>query len=151
MSVKNRNMEVRKALREAIELAQERELVKEILQAEDVKQVWLEKKEEIGPQLQEFKRCMAPYLGEDVKNPKPPFKRVPEFVNEGNVVEFCVVLMMTEAIDDSDVVCEWAEIIRLLEKVKGEFKPLAEKLKNFLSSEDFTDHSEGELLEILIP
>lgn len=150
-SVTEEKMKVIESLKEVLKTCKEREIVKEILIAKDVKQVWLEKKEEIKPLLKKFGQSMAPYFDEGRKTTKTPFKHLPEFIDEGNIVEFCVVLMMTGAINEDDVVLEWSDVIKSLEKVTGEYEGFAKRLEEILNDGFFTDYSEEQLLKIIVP
>ena len=156
MSELERRKEMECASNELIKIIKERETVRNLLIARNAWITWSHEKFHMRDQLEEIDKIIRrrrepidvtsyPYL-------KPPYKRLPNFLNEENIVEFCIGLMMVGNIDEKEIVLEWFDFIRLLEKVTGEFKPLAEKIKKFLSEEyisDYYDDSQRELVKIL--
>ena len=125
-----------------------RKVVEEILQAKDVKSKFLEEKEEIKIQLQDFQIKMVPFI----KRSEVPFKEVPGFLNKDTVVNFCMAVMMTGIIDDDDVILDFDGMKKLLNSVDGNDAEVAKKFEDFLYNEgrSFSEVDQDELLKILL-
>lgn len=152
MNELERRKKIECASNELIKIIKERETIKRILNSDDAWRTWSNERFGMRYQLRE--------LGDIIRRRRenislesypyyiiPPFKHLPSFLNEGNIVEFCIGLMMLMYINEKEIVLEWLEFIRLLEKVTGEFKPLAEKIKNFLNEEYISDYSGSDALQ----
>ena len=125
-----------------------RKVVEKILQAKDVKSKFLEEKEEIKIQLQDFQIKMVPFI----KRSEVPFKEVPGFLNKDTVVNFCMAVMMTETIDDDDVILDFDGMKKLLNSVDGNDAEVAKKFEDFLYNEgrSFSEVDQDELIKILL-
>ena len=146
MNVIEQEMKVRKTLKDLLQILKERDTVKKILQAKDVKHVWSYENEIINSELKKFEQSMSPFL----EKGWVAFEDFPEFVNKGNILEFCVILMMTGCIDEIDVTDKYFRVQELLEEVNEEYINFAKRLNNFLVTDVFSDYSEEELLELLV-
>lgn len=126
-----------------------RKVVKKILQSKDVMGKYLEAKEEIKNPLQDFEVKMTPFI----KRHLVPFQtELPECVGRNNVVDFCMALMLTECIDDTDVILKIDELRMMLENVEEDQQEIARKFSDFLYKEDmvFSDFSKEELIKKIL-
>ncbi len=141
------------ALSELIKIAKEREIVRKLLNSDDVWWTWDCESIQMRGQLKELgdsiRATRLPV--ESYVRYKPPFKRLPSFIDEENIVEFCIGLMMLGYVDEKEIVLEWLDVIMLLEKVTGEFEPLAKTIKEFLNEEYISDYYDvpKELVKII--
>jgi hypothetical protein len=137
---RRKNMD--KKNKEALEVAltnllnkmENRKTVKKILQAKDVKGTYLEEKENVQNELNEFKIKMASFF-EEGRLKVTPYDKLPEFINKDNVVDLCFALMMTEVFDDIDLLSDVRTLRNVLGKVSGELEEVANRFIIFLYQE----------------
>ena len=125
-----------------------RKVVEKILQAKDVKSKFLEEKEEIKIQLQDFQIKMVPIIKRNVV----PFREVPSFLDKNTVVNFCMAVMMTGIISDDDIILDFDGMKKLLNSVDGNDAEVAKKFEDFLYNEgrSFSEVDQDELIKILL-
>jgi len=122
------------ALTNLLNKMENRKTVKKILQAKDVKGTYLEEKENVQNELNEFKIKMASFF-EEGRLKVTPYDKLPEFINKDNVVDLCFALMMTEVFDDIDLLSDVRTLRNVLGKVSGELEEVANRFIIFLYQE----------------
>lgn len=140
--------EVIKLLNELIAIFKERDTVRKILQAKDVKAVYKEEKATVKYELESFKEMMLPFIRES----EYPISDVSEVISPENVVEICFILLMSKVVDDCDLADNCEEIEIILNRVKGEQQEIADRFSEFLYVEShcFSVYTEEELLKELL-
>lgn len=139
--------EVIKTLNELVRIFKERDTVRKILQAKDVKAVYEEEKAAMSEQLESFNNEMQPFIDEG----EEPISDVSEVISSENVVEICFILLMS-GVDDEDLVDDIGDIEFTLGQVQGERQEIANRLSDFLykGMEYFSDYTEEEVLKKLL-
>lgn len=139
--------EVIKQLNELVATFKERDTVRKILQAKDVKAVYEEEKAAVRHELESFKEMMLPFI----KESEYPISDVSEVISPENVVEICFILLMS-GVDDDDLTDNYEEIEPILDQVKGEQQEIADRFAEFLYGEFqcFSTYTEEELLKELL-
>lgn len=139
--------EVIKQLNELVATFKERDTVRKILQAKDVKAVYEEEKAAMSEQLESFNNEMQPFIDEG----EEPISDVSEVISSENVVEICFILLMS-GVDDCDLADNYEEIESILNQIKGEQQEIADRFAEFLYGEFqcFSTYTEEELLKELL-
>lgn len=139
--------EVIKTLNELVRISKERDTVRKILQAKDVKAVYEEEKAAVRHELESFKDMIQLFIDEF----EYPISDVSEVISPENVVEICFILLMSR-VDDCDLTDNCEEIDPILNQVKGEQQEIAKRFSEFLYDEVnfFSWNTEEELLKKLL-
>lgn len=139
--------EVIKQLNELVATFKERDTVRKILQAKDVKAVYEEEKAAVRHELESFKEMMLPFI----KESEYPISDVSEVISPENVVEICFILLMS-GVDDDDLTDNYEEIEPILDQVKGEQQEIADRFAEFLYGDFhcFSGCTDEELLKQLL-
>lgn len=132
-------------LNELIKILKERDTVRKILQAKDVKAVYEEEKVAMKEQLECFSKEVYSYSME-IEYPIPNDSEV---ICPENIVEFCFILMMA-GIDDMRLVDDYGVILSILNEVDGDLKEISRKFNEFLDDWCFTEYTEEEVLEKIV-
>lgn len=137
-----------KSLNELVRIFKERNTVRKILQAKDVKAVYEEEKAAVIYELEIFREMMSPFIEES----KYPISDASEVISADDVVEVCFILLMSE-VDDCDLIDDWKSMEGILNQVQGDdLQEIAGRLIEFLYDErySFSELSEEELLKKLL-
>lgn len=132
-------------LNELIKILKERNTVRKILQAKDVKSVYEEEKVAMKEQLESFYEEMQPYIA----NVEYPVSDVSDVVCSENIVEIYFILIMT-GIDDVELFDDWAVPRFRLEKVDEDLQEISKKISEFVCGDCFSWYSEEELLKKIV-
>ena len=140
--------EIIKLLNELVAIFKERNTVRKILQAKDVKATYEEEKAAVRYELESFKEMMLPFIKESER----PISDASETISADNVVEICFILLMSEVVDDYDLVDNCESIGDILEYVSEDLQEVADRLFKFLYDEGdyFSNLEEEELLKELL-
>lgn len=140
--------EIIKLLNELVAIFKERNTVRKILQAKDVKATYEEEKAAVRYELESFKEMMLPFIKESER----PISDASETISADNVVEICFILLMSEVVDDCDLVDNCDSIGDILEYVSEDLQEVADRLFKFLYDEGdyFSNLEEEELLKELL-
>lgn len=139
--------EVIKTLNELVRIFKERDTVRNILRAKDVKAVYEEEKAAMSERLESFNNEMQTFI----KEFEYPISDVSEVISPENVVEICVILLMS-GVGDDELSENWKKIETILNHVKGEQQEIADRFSKFLYGEcySFPNFTEEELLKKLL-
>lgn len=129
----NKNSILEDTLKDLLHSMKVRQVVKNIVEAKDVNAVYLQEKEDIKRELNDFIVKLGDFMErKEFSNQKVPYEDVPEFINKDNVVDLCFALIMTETYDDIDLILDTRGISKLLSGVEGRNEGIAKKLNLFL-------------------
>ena len=132
-------------LNELVKILKERDTVRKILQAKDVKSVYEEEKATVTEKIEAFHQYMQSFIGE-IGFPIPNNSKV---ICPENVVEICFILLMSR-IDDIDLVGDDEVIHSALNQVKGDLKEISKSFSVFLVNDFLSEYSEEELLKKIV-
>lgn len=120
-------------LNELVALLRERQVVKQLSETEGIEriQVFERERKALSKELKAFKR-------QSKRNVEKKIYAVYRFRPE-NVLEICIVCMMT-GIKDDDIFLNWEDIPIALRQIEGELKPIAENFAKFIGSEPNDDN-----------
>lgn len=141
--------EVIKSLNEMVDIFKRRNTVSKIYQVKDVRTAYEEEKVAIREQLERFKEEMLIHF---MKGTEYPASEVSEVISIDNVVEICFILLMSEVVDDYDLVEDYESIGKILKDVPEDLQYIADRFYKFLYEEEkcFSEYSEEELLKELL-
>lgn len=134
-----------KLLNELVAIFKERNTVRKILQAKDLKAAYEEEKATMSEQLKSF-------IDELWNFPGYPISDASEVISADDVVEVCFILLMS-GMDDYDLIDDWESMEDILNQVQGDnLQEIAGRLIGFLyyDKEVISDYSEEELLKKLL-
>lgn len=141
---------VEDSLKQLVSKMKEQDTVTTILIAKNSAEKYIEEKEKLKKDLETFERAMEPFI----KCETQPYEKVPKYINSNNIIDVCLILIMTRCVDDVDFVLETRGLNKILSNVKGKYEVIAEKMKKFLydgvGSGFFTDYEEEEILKIIL-
>ena len=140
--------EVIKLLNELVAIFKERNTVRKILQAKDVKATYEEEKAAVRYELESFKEMMLPFIKEFER----PISDASEAISADNVVEICLILLMSEGVDDFDLIDDWESFGEILKYVPEDLQEIADRFFQFLCEEGncFSNCTEEEFLKELL-
>lgn len=143
-----RKNDVINCINELVEIFKERNTVRKILQAKNIKAVYESEKAAMSEQIKSFKEMMLPFIEESER----PISEVSEVISTDNVVEICFILLMSEVVDDYDLADDWEAIVEILLYVPEDLQEIADRFYEFLYEEEkcFSGFSQEELLKKLI-
>lgn len=138
---------MKERLNELVKTLKERNTIRKILQAKDVKAAYEEEKEALKEQLESFEHEVHAFTERD----EYPISNVSEVICTENVVEVCFILLMT-GVNDDDLTEDWVDIETILNQVQGDLQEIAQKFSEFLYEESqlFSNWTEEKLLKKLI-
>lgn len=138
---------MKERLDELVRIFKERDTVRKILQAKDVKAVYEEEKTAMSKQLESFNNEMQIFIEEN----ETPISDPSEVISPENVVEICFILLMSR-VDDCALTDNCEEIDPILSQVKGEEQEIAKRFSDFLYEKVrfFSDYTDEEVLKELL-
>ena len=125
-----------------------RNTVRKILQAKDVKAVYESEKATVRDELESFREMMLPFI----KEAEYPISDALEVISADNVVDICFILLISEVVDDFDLIDDWKSFGEILKYVPEDLQEIADRFFQFLLEEEncFSNCTEEELLKKLL-
>lgn len=137
-----------KSLNELVRIFKERNTVRKILQAKDVKAVYEDEKAAVSYELEIFREMMSPFI----EYTKYPISDASEVISVDNVIEICFILLMSEVVNEDDLIDDWKSFVEILKYVPEDLQEIADRFYEFLyeDTECFSDYSDEEILKKLL-
>ena len=109
---------VEDSLKQLVSKMKEQDTVTNILIAKNSAEKYIEEKEKLKKDLEIFERAMEPFI----KCETQPYEKVPKYINSNNIIDVCLILIMTRCVDDVDFVLETRGLNKILSNVKGKYE-----------------------------